>query len=79
MCSEPCARKQPATVLWMLACIGLACIGLASTGLAADESLPTDAELEKAGAVFGAIRIDNKNVFDEQDPKDNKALFRLAD
>src|SRR5581483_9283545 len=41
------------------------------------EPLPTDAELEKAGAVFGDIRIDNKQVFDKSDPKDNKALFRL--
>ena len=44
-----------------------------------NEPLPSDAELEKSGAVFGDIRIDNKDVFDEQDPKDNKALFRLAD
>jgi outer membrane protein assembly factor BamA len=45
----------------------------------APQPVPGDAELEKAGAVFGEIRIDNKNVFDRSDPKDNKALFRLAD
>jgi outer membrane protein assembly factor BamA len=44
-----------------------------------NEPLPTDAELEQAGAVFGDIRIDNKDVFDKNNPKDNKALFRLAD
>ena len=41
--------------------------------------LPSDAELVQQGAVFGTIRIDNKDVFDKDDPKDNKALFRLAD
>src|SRR4051812_27691071 len=43
------------------------------------EPLPTDTELESSGAVFGDIEIDNKDVFDKEDPKDNKALFRLAD
>ena len=43
------------------------------------ETLPSDAELEKSGAVIGVIRVDNKNIFDKNDPKDNKALFRLAD
>ncbi|MGH8209511.1 MAG: hypothetical protein ACRETD_02155, partial [Steroidobacteraceae bacterium] len=43
------------------------------------EPLPDDAELESSGALFGEIRIDNKDVFDKSDPKDNKALFRLAD
>ncbi len=41
-------------------------------------TLPTPRELEAAGAVIGDIRIVNVNVFDLNDPKDNKALFRLA-
>jgi outer membrane protein assembly factor BamA len=44
----------------------------------ADQPLPTDTELETSGAVFGDIEIDNKDVFDKEDPKDNKALFHLA-
>ncbi|HYL71032.1 MAG TPA: hypothetical protein VEY89_07005 [Candidatus Dormibacteraeota bacterium] len=40
--------------------------------------LPSDAELEKAGAVVGEIVIDNQNIFDLNDPKDNTRLFRLA-
>ncbi len=40
--------------------------------------LPSDAELERMGAVIGKIIIDNKNIFDLQNPKDNHALFRLA-
>jgi hypothetical protein len=46
---------------------------------AAEPPLPSDAELERQGAVFGTIQIDNKDIFDKEDPKDNKALFRLAD
>ena len=41
--------------------------------------LPSDAELEAAGAVIGKIEIDIHNVFDENDPRENKGLYRLAD
>jgi hypothetical protein len=44
-----------------------------------DLPIPSDADLEASHAVFGDITIDNKDVFDQSDPKDNKALFRLAD
>ena len=41
--------------------------------------LPTDAELEAAGAVIGKIDIDIRNIFDENDPRENRGLYRLAD
>jgi hypothetical protein len=41
--------------------------------------LPTDAELEAAHAVVGEVLIDNQNIFDLNNPKDNVPLFRLAD
>jgi hypothetical protein len=41
--------------------------------------LPSDAELERSGAVIGKIIIDNLNIFDLNDPKDDTKLFRLAD
>ena len=41
--------------------------------------LPSDAELERSGAVIGKIIIDNLNVFDLNNPKDNTPLFRLVD
>jgi hypothetical protein len=41
--------------------------------------MPTDAELEADKAVVGEILIDNQNIFNLNDPKDNIALFRLAD
>ena len=44
----------------------------------AGRTIPSDAELERLGAVIGTIVIRNENVFNLKDPKDDKALFRLA-
>ena len=41
--------------------------------------IPSDAELEASGAVIGKILVDNQNIFNLKDPKDNNRLFRLAD
>ena len=40
--------------------------------------IPSDEELEASGAVIGEILIDNQNIFNLDDPKDNIPLFRLA-
>jgi hypothetical protein len=40
--------------------------------------LPSDAELEAAGAVIGEIDIDTRNIFDESDARERNGLFRLA-
>jgi hypothetical protein len=40
--------------------------------------IPSDAELEAENAVVGEILIDNQNIFNLDDPKDNYWLFRLA-
>jgi hypothetical protein len=40
--------------------------------------IPSDAELESSKAVIGEILVDNQNIFNLEDPKDNIALFRLA-
>ena len=40
--------------------------------------LPTIAELEAEGAVIGRIILDKDNVFDLENPEENKALYRLA-
>ncbi|HUX74333.1 MAG TPA: hypothetical protein VMV25_10635 [Steroidobacteraceae bacterium] len=42
-------------------------------------NLPSDAQLEKGGAVIGKIDIDIRNIFDESDPRENVWLFRIAD
>ena len=41
--------------------------------------IPSEAELEAAGALVGEILIDNQNIFNLEDPKDDVKLFRLAD
>ncbi len=41
--------------------------------------LPSDKELEAARAVIGRIEIDIRNIFDENDPRENRGLYRLAD
>jgi len=41
--------------------------------------IPSAAELEAAGAVIGRVLIDNQNIFDLNNPKDDNKLFRLAD
>jgi len=40
--------------------------------------VPSDSELEAAGAVIGKIDIDPRNIFDESDPREGNGLFRLA-
>jgi outer membrane protein assembly factor BamA len=42
------------------------------------DSIPSDAKLERMGAVIGRIEIRNENIFDLKNPKDDKWLFRLA-
>lgn len=70
-------NKHRATFVVILAFLGLP--ALAAAAAPAQQPLPSDAQLESSGAVFGDIQVDNKNVFDRADPKDNKALYRLAD
>ncbi len=40
--------------------------------------LPTDAELEASGAVIGEIYFNIADIFNELDPREDKALYRLA-
>ena len=42
------------------------------------QSIPSAQELERTGAVVGKIYVDPQNIFDLNDPKDDKSLFRLA-
>jgi len=41
--------------------------------------LPSDAELEAARAIIGNIDIVIDNIFDENDPRENSGLYKLAD
>jgi outer membrane protein assembly factor BamA len=42
------------------------------------EKIPSFAELEAAGAVIGEVRIDNGNIFDPANEKENGILYRAA-
>ena len=52
-------------------------VGLAPLA-AAQERLPSFDELEEQGAVIGEIRVVTDDVFDLDDPRENKYLYRLA-
>jgi len=41
--------------------------------------VPSPDELQAAGAVIGTVFLDNQNIFNLEDPKDNTKIFRLAD
>lgn len=81
-------RGRQAVVAWLaVAMIGAAAAQPAVSDPAAEPPaaaeatpapLPTFAELEAAGARIGEIRIVNNNIFDLDDPDENKALFRAA-
>lgn len=45
--------------------------------LAIDQCDISDEQLEAQGARIRSVRIDNLNIFDLEDPKEDKALFRL--
>jgi hypothetical protein len=53
--------------------------GSAPTQQQTDEPLPSDAELEAAGARIGGIQIDTIQIFDLSNPEENNWLFRTAD
>jgi hypothetical protein len=40
--------------------------------------IPTAAELEERGAIIGHILFANQDIFDESDPRENNAIYRLA-
>jgi outer membrane protein assembly factor BamA len=43
-----------------------------------ENAVPSFAELQDSGTVVGEIRVNTQNIFDLDDPKENKAFFRLA-
>jgi outer membrane protein assembly factor BamA len=60
----------------LLAC--LTALAAASGPSGAQETIPTFAELEAAGARIGEIRVIPQDMFDLEDPRENTTLYRLA-
>jgi hypothetical protein len=69
-------RTQP---LMLAAMLLLATLARAATSAGASAPiLPPDAELEAAGAHVGTITIVSRPIFDENDPRENYGIYRLA-
>ncbi len=70
------APRRARAALCLLAACALAAARAQSPPAGAP--LPGFAALEASGAVIGKIKIDNQNIFDLSDPREDNALFRLA-
>ncbi|HEY5019763.1 MAG TPA: hypothetical protein VII17_01975 [Steroidobacteraceae bacterium] len=66
-------------VAGLLCSAGQPMAALAADAVSIGEQLPSDAQLEAAGARIGEIRIETKEIFDLDNPKENNWLFRAAD
>jgi hypothetical protein len=77
-----CARSNPetaGTLCWICICLGGPVVAAPLPPLVpAASDIPSAAELEKSGAIIGRIEVDNQDVFDPRDPREDKALFRLT-
>lgn len=62
----------------LLRCAALTLLLVLGALARADEPVPSDAELERSHAVIGNVLIDNQNIFNLSDPRENNWLFRLA-
>lgn len=75
---ETSAATGPVVLPALALSLVLVCLPVPAQVSIADARIPSFAELEAAGAVIGKVRIDNQNIFNLEDPKENNALFRLA-
>ena len=79
-----CSSKQRALsrhpVILLLVSAAMACLAAASEAAPEEAAppVPNAAELERLGAVIGEIFIYNENIFDLNDPRENKSLYRVA-
>lgn len=81
--TTPSPHVQP-SARWPILLAALSFV--AAIGAAAAESPPPDAaplipepvELERQGAIIGEVFIYPENIFDLEDPKENRALYRAA-
>jgi hypothetical protein len=69
-------RWNPAQPLLPMLLLVAACAASAEPGT--PQLIPDPAQLESSGAVIGSILIDPQNIFDLEDPKEDKSLFRVA-
>ena len=70
-----CRRRMLSATAISLLCLGL---GPIAASAVPHSGVPSDTELERSGAVIGSIEIDNQDVFDVSDPREDRALYRLS-
>ncbi|MDH5540180.1 MAG: hypothetical protein OEY03_12320 [Rhizobacter sp.] len=70
-----CALANRVTLAWGMLLASALCVAAQAQ---TPPALPGFAELEAAGATIGDIRVVNKNIFDTDDPKEDKLLFRAV-
>ena len=70
-----CRRRMRCATAIALLAFGL---GPIAASAAPHSGVPSDTELERNGAVIGSIEIDNQDVFDVSDPREDRALYRLS-
>jgi outer membrane protein assembly factor BamA len=61
-------RQAALTLVMLSVCVPLRAL----------EAVPSDEELERSHALIGNVVIDNENIFNLSDPRENNWLFRLA-
>ena len=67
------------SLISMAASAGDVTVATASLGsTSAENSLLAVRSMELSGAVIGHVNVRNNNVFDLDDPEENKALYRIA-
>ena len=72
------AWRAPSTRLALLILLAALVLPGPVQAQSATEPPPSFAEFEAAGARIGEIRIHTRDIFDTEDPKEDKLLFRWA-
>jgi hypothetical protein len=71
-------RGRWLAVVAALACVAVSCPASDLTSQPDAAAVPDGAELERRGAIIGEVLVYPENIFDLEDPEENKALYRLA-
>ena len=77
-CAKPALPSIKVRLLLFLAALAAAGAPARAQEEAAPAAVPSFAELEAAGARIGEIRVVTQDIFDLSDPRENNALYRLA-
>ena len=77
---RPAHRSLQTAILGAALLVGAMAAGAPATSdpFAPDATLPSDEQLEQAGALVGEVFIDARQIFDTNDPRENGALYQAA-